>query len=275
MKKEVLGIPLLFSCAIHLLVLVLLSFVLHQKNFRRKDFLPIALVDLPGSATPPPVQQIEEPKKPPPPPPRGVEKPKEIKLPVKSESAKIAKPAPPLAIPAAQEPSMGNETKTAAPARTETPPSVFPGANVEGGGSAAGAGNLFGKGDLGVVPGSGTPGGGGGTAATGLGRGAGAPGLPAPTAPLRTHREAKPIQSARAVYPAMALRAGLEADVTLKIEVDPNGSVTKAEIIKSGGAGFDEEALKAVKLSRFEPAQKDGQNVAAEFTYIYKFRLQR
>ncbi len=73
----------------------------------------------------------------------------------------------------------------------------------------------------------------------------------------------------------MALRMGLEGDVTLRIEVDPEGKVTRAEIIKSGGAGFDEEALKAVKQSRFEPAQRDGQNVAAEFSYIYRFRLQR
>ena len=67
----------------------------------------------------------------------------------------------------------------------------------------------------------------------------------------------------------------LESDVALRIEVDPQGNVIKAEIIKSGGAGFDDEALKAVRQSRFEPAQRDGQNVAAEFTYIYRFRLQR
>lgn len=73
----------------------------------------------------------------------------------------------------------------------------------------------------------------------------------------------------------MALRASLESDVTLRIEIDPQGTVTQAEIIKSGGSGFDEEALKAVRQSRFEPAQRDGQNVPAEFTYIYRFRLQR
>ncbi|MGH7795523.1 MAG: energy transducer TonB [Candidatus Binatia bacterium] len=73
----------------------------------------------------------------------------------------------------------------------------------------------------------------------------------------------------------MALRAGLESDVTLTIEVDPEGKVTKAEITKSGGSGFDKEALKAVKESRFEPAQRDGRNVAAEFIYIYRFRLKR
>jgi TonB family protein len=98
---------------------------------------------------------------------------------------------------------------------------------------------------------------------------------PAPAAPLRTNREAKPIQTVRAVYPPMALRMGMESDVTLKIEVDPDGKVIRAEITKSGGAGFDEEALKAVQQSRFAPAQKDGQNVPAAFTYVYRFRLQK
>jgi protein TonB len=73
----------------------------------------------------------------------------------------------------------------------------------------------------------------------------------------------------------MALRAGLESDVMLRIEVNVQGEVTKAEIVKSGGAGFDEEALKAVKQSRFEPAERAGEAVAAEFTYIYRFRLQK
>ncbi|MGZ9272583.1 MAG: hypothetical protein ACXW6T_25965, partial [Candidatus Binatia bacterium] len=43
---------------------------------------------------------------------------------------------------------------------------------AESQGSAAGAGNLFAKGDVGVVGGSGVAGGGGGTGAAGLGRGA-------------------------------------------------------------------------------------------------------
>jgi protein TonB len=68
---------------------------------------------------------------------------------------------------------------------------------------------------------------------------------------------------------------GMESDVTLRIEVDTEGKVITAEITKSGGAGFDEEALKAIRQSRFEPAQKDGRNVPAEFTYIYRFRLRK
>jgi protein TonB len=163
-----------------------------------------------------------------------------------------------------------NENKTVPPPDHTTSES----AASETGGSAPGADNRVTSG-FGVVSGSGNTGNGNGSAIAGLGRGSGAPGLPASIPALRTNREAKPLQPARASYPPMALRMGLESDVMLKIEVDSDGKVTKAEITKSGGAGFDEEALKAVKQSRFEPAQRDGQYVAAEFSYIYRFRLQR
>jgi len=261
MRNEPLSIPLLSSCFIHIAVILLASLIIHHSKLLRQEFLPISLVDVPPKAKEIPIRKEEikpEIKKPPPPPPK-VEKVKETKR----EIVQPERPASPLPPPVKEEP----EPKAG--------PSPSP--RFETGGSEAGAGSLFDKGDVGVVPGSGTSGGGGGTANTGLGRGAGAPGLPAPAQPgiLKTNREAKPIQSARATYPPLALRMGIEGDVTLRIEVDPEGKVTKAEIIKSGGSGFDEEALKAVKQSRFEPAQKDGQNVAAEFTYVYRFRLAR
>ena len=88
-------------------------------------------------------------------------------------------------------------------------------------------------------------------------------------------REAKPVQTVRATYPPMALRMGLESDVTLSISIDSEGNITNAAIVKSGGAGFDDEALKAVKQARFEPAQNEGRNVPAVFTYVYRFRLRK
>jgi protein TonB len=166
-------------------------------------------------------------------------------------------------------PSKGKEPEKPLPPT----PNPIRDSSASDGGSATGVNNLA-AGDVDVAPGSGNAGSGGGTAVAGLGRASGAPGLPLQV-PLRTNREAKPIQTARASYPPMGLRMGMEGDVMLLIEVDPQGNVTRAEIIKSGGAGFDEEALKAVRQSRFEPAQRDGQNVAAEFNYVYRFRLQR
>jgi protein TonB len=275
LRHKTLGIPFLSSCAIHLLMILIGSVILHNNSLRRHEFLPIALIDLPRAENPPPLKKIEAPPeiKKPPPPPAKVEKPK-APSPVAKTVVSKPDPPPPVPAPIREEPAKALETKPAAPAKAENAPSVTSGSRIEGGGSEAGAGNLFGKGDLGIVPGTGTAGGGGGTAVSGLGRGSGAPGLPAQTV-LRTNREAKPIQTARAAYPPMALRMGMESDVTLRIEVDAEGKVTRAEIMKSGGSGFDEEALKAVRQSRFEPAQRDGHNVPAEFTYIYRFRLQR
>ncbi len=88
-------------------------------------------------------------------------------------------------------------------------------------------------------------------------------------------REARPLQTVRASYPPMALRMGLEADVVLKVQVDSDGKVIKIEIVKGAGMGFDDEALKAVKQFRFEPAKKGGKNIPSEFTYIYRFRLEK
>jgi len=274
-RDDSLSLSLLASCFIHGAVIILASIILtHTVSLRREDFLPISLVDVPRKEQPKPIQKVETPpeiKKPPPPPPK-VEKTKEPKPLAKSEIVQ-PKPAPPPAALLKEEPAKPVETKPAVTAKSEPTTEVVPTARVEGGGSEAGAGNLFGNGDAAVVPGSGTAGGGGGTANSGLGRESGAPGLPA--SPLRTNREAKPVQTVRAAYPPIALRMGMESDVTLRIEIDTEGKVMKAEITKSGGAGFDEEALKAVKQSRFEPAQKDGKNVPAEFTYIYRFRLQK
>jgi hypothetical protein len=67
---------------------------------------------------------------------------------------------------------------------------------------------LFDKGNFGLIPEAGTMER-NGTAAAGLGRESGVPGLPAPGMAVKTHREAKPIQTAQPSYPPMALRMGL------------------------------------------------------------------
>ncbi len=265
MRDQSLSISLISSLLLHGLALVIATAFVHHGNLDKQDFFSVKLVDIQSlsetAATPPENKSLAVAK---------AEKAKETKPALKSESSK---PEPPAAPSAKAESAKSVETKPTLPSKVEAPTPLAT-ARVEGGGSEAGTSILFGRGDAGLPPGSGL-GGGGGAAAAGLGRGSGEPGLPAQQTILRTNREAKPIQTARATYPAMALRAGLESDVTLRIEIDLQGNVTKAEITKSGGAGFDEEALKAVQQSRFEPAQRDGQNVPAEFTFVYRFRLQR
>jgi outer membrane biosynthesis protein TonB len=226
-RDDYLRLSLLASCFIHGVAIVLASIILtHTAGLRRQDFLPIGLVDLPRKEQPKPIQKVETPpeiKKPPPP---KIEKAKEPKSVAKSEIVQ-AKPAPPPPAIAKEEPLNPVETKPIETTKSEPAPSA-PTARVESGGSEAGAGNLFGKGDVAVVPGSGTSGGGGGTASSGLGRGSGAPGLPAPTTPLRTNREAKPVQTVRAVYPPIALRLVLYGDVILRIVVYTDVNVKMA-----------------------------------------------
>jgi len=253
--------------AVHLSALLVSAVVVHHEQLApQSELLQVDLIHIPQPEPPEPqkVAAPQERTKPTRPPESNPDSSKERAVPFKTPVvATEPTPAPLPAVAVKEE-----------PAKTTISPNMGPIAGAEGGGSEAGIGNFFGKGDVGVAPGPGTSGGGGGTAASGPGRGSGAPGLAAPSV-LRTNREAMPVQTVRANYPPMALRAGLESDVTLKIEVDALGNVTKAEITKSGGGGFDEEALKAVKQSRFEPAQRDGQSVAAEFIYIYRFRLRR
>jgi protein TonB len=233
------------------------------ENFPRADLFPIRLIELPAPKKE--TIPVERPKAPPAPKPSPAKKP-EPEAPAQPIRATVA--APPV-----EEAAKPVEAKPAEAAAKEPVASLSSRFRTEGGGSKAGAANLSGGIEIPAVPGSGAPGGGGGTATAGLGRGSGAPGLPAQTTVLRTERAAKPLQTARASYPPMALRMGVEGDVTLRIEVDTEGKVTRAEVLKSAGMGFDEEALKAVKQSRFEAAQKDGQPIPAEFTYIYRFRL--
>lgn len=255
------------SVLLHLLGFFLLARLAPELSFSTPNLLPVTLIEARDES---PAQSA----------PEQVQRSEPIKAaavnPIRRLNPEITptdKPSPPLsAVRVQDEPPVSSESK-AAP--STVPASPVGSARPESGGSEAGSGVTSVKGDVGIVAVPGGAIGGGGTAVAGLGRTGGMPGLPGPGQPLRTHRDAKPIQTVRAIYPAMALRAGLESDVALKIEVDAQGNVTKAEVVRSGGSAFDEEALKAIKQARFEPAQRDGQSVAAEFNYIYRFRLQR
>ncbi len=66
------------------------------------------------------------------------------------------------------------------------------------------------------------------------------------------------IESVAPEYPPEALAIGLTADVTMRIAVDATGAVTKAEVVKPVGHGFDEAAIAAALKYRFKPAEWDG-----------------
>src|SRR5262245_19821042 len=75
-------------------------------------------------------------------------------------------------------------------------------------------------------------------------------------------------------YPPEAEKAGLEANVVLKLDIDKTGKVTKAEVVEPAGHGFDEAAVEAAMQLAFEPARRpDGTAVAARILYRYAFTL--
>ncbi len=76
-----------------------------------------------------------------------------------------------------------------------------------------------------------------------------------------------------AAYPPAALRDHVAVPVTvvLRLDVDPTGIVTHAEVTEARGHGFDEAALAAARGLRFDPASRDGAPVASKISFRYAF----
>jgi TonB family protein len=146
-------------------------------------------------------------------------------------------------------------------------------------GSAAGTGDLFGKGDVGVVGGSGLEGGGGGQGISGLGRGAkgdgaGGGGVGSSEALSGFARPLGGYQ-VKPQYPESARRAGAQGITLLKLRILENGKVGEVHIEKSAGhAELDRAAADAVKRWLFEPARMGKIAVAVWVLLPVKFELE-
>jgi protein TonB len=241
------------------------------------------------------VAPIEQPKKvevapappPPPAPPKHKAKPQNITAPKLISKPEIeTKPQPPIG-------NIKEETKE--PERIlEPPPSLASlpekPASAQGGwnsanspgeaeGGAAGAGELFGQGDVGVVGGSGTEGGGGGKGISGLGRGAKGDGAGGgeTNAGEALSGVARPLggYQVKPRYPESARRAGAQGVTLLRVRVLENGRVGEVNIEKSAGfRDLDFAAMDAVKKWRFDPARRDQEPVSVWVLLPVKFELQ-
>jgi periplasmic protein TonB len=257
------------SSLIHLSLIPLAALVMHAKPLKPVN-LPIEVIELPR------VEQAQKVEIAPPPAPPPVPKPKaqniiapkllskpvletsplpptgNTKEPVKEKP--IAEPQPLASLP-----DNSNAAKAGWNAGTQA---------TQAEGSAAGAGNLFGKGDVGVV---------GGTGASGLGRGAKGDGtgggegsgeaLSGFARPLGGY-QVKPR------YPDSAKRAGAQGVTTLKVRVLETGRVS--EVLVEQSAGFrdlDIAAMDAVKKWLFEPARRGKDAVSVWVMLPVKFEL--
>jgi periplasmic protein TonB len=145
-------------------------------------------------------------------------------------------------------------------------------------GGAAGAGNLFGKGDVSVVDGSGLSGGGGGKGTAGLGRGAkgdgtGGGGVGSGDALSGLARPVGGYQ-VKPLYPESARKAGAQGITLLKLRVLENGKVGEVQIEQSAGhPDLDMAAADAVRRWLFEPARMGKQPIAVWVLLPVKFEL--
>lgn len=94
------------------------------------------------------------------------------------------------------------------------------------------------------------------------------PGTPGGVAPCAVSSPTPP-------YPEMARRSGAEGIVVLRLNIDPEGKVSRAEVVKSSGRGdFDHAAVETVeKRWRYRPALSWGHPVESAETVRVCFVL--
>jgi len=86
-------------------------------------------------------------------------------------------------------------------------------------------------------------------------------------------KEPEVIVKKEPVYPALALKAGIEGKVWVKSWIDEQGKVREVQIIRSDNDIFNQAAIDAAKEFRFTPAQLKGQPVAVWVTFPFKFKI--
>ncbi len=76
-------------------------------------------------------------------------------------------------------------------------------------------------------------------------------------------------------YPAEALEKGIQGDVIIKYKVTGKGEVTDAEVVKGIGHGCDEEAVRLVKMLRYQSVKNRGVRVTTDNKIKIPFRLKK
>ncbi len=74
-------------------------------------------------------------------------------------------------------------------------------------------------------------------------------------------------------YPRLARELGKEGTVLLRLTIDDRGRLTHVEVLRGAGSGFDEEAVRAARESKFSPARMNGRAVACRAQLPVRFVL--
>jgi TonB family protein len=74
-------------------------------------------------------------------------------------------------------------------------------------------------------------------------------------------------------YTFEAMKRRIVGEVTLQVDVRPDGTVGTVALVKSLFEGLDEEAVKAAKQWEFAPGEKDGKPVTVRTEAVIVFNL--
>jgi protein TonB len=74
-------------------------------------------------------------------------------------------------------------------------------------------------------------------------------------------------------YPESALKSKTEGKVYCLALINQSGDVDDVKIVKGLGNGCDEEAVRAIKKTKFTPGQNLGANVKAKLALAIQFKL--
>lgn len=74
-------------------------------------------------------------------------------------------------------------------------------------------------------------------------------------------------------YPQEAKVKSIEGTVVLSFIVEPNGFISNLNVEKSVGGGCQEEAIRVIGQTKWNPAQKDKRLVRCKMTYSVVFKL--
>lgn len=74
-------------------------------------------------------------------------------------------------------------------------------------------------------------------------------------------------------YPEMAKQAGIDGRVFVQFVVNEKGNIDNVEVLKGIGGGCDEEAVRVVKLMKWNPGKQRGKPVKVRMSLPIKFTL--
>ncbi|MEC4684494.1 MAG: TonB family protein [Nitrospirota bacterium] len=75
-------------------------------------------------------------------------------------------------------------------------------------------------------------------------------------------------------YPWIARKMGREGRVLLRLTIDETGRLLNVVVVEKAGFGFEREAVRAVRLSTYRPAVRNGMPVKSEALLYVKFEFE-